>query len=251
MIVTNPELLAIQNSEVVPQLTLDCVIFGFHSGQLKVLLVKWKGTECWSLPGGTVRQNESLDDSASRILTQRIGLRNIFLRQFYTFGSTNRYDKQVVAEKLAALIPTHFWYDRAISVGYYALVNYLELEPTPDEMSDFCEWKGMDEVPALLFDHNEILKTALDCLRKEIGHQPIGLNLLPLKFTMPEMMRLYEAILGRRIDPRNFQKKILNSGVVIKCPEVKKGGAFRSPYLYTFDKEKYQEVLQSGGLFFI
>lgn len=243
--------MAIQNAEVIPQLTLDCVVFGFHSGHLKVLLVKWKGTDCWSLPGGMVRQSESLDESASRILTQRIGLGEIFLRQFHTFGSTKRYDKQIVAEKLATLIPAHLWYDRAISVGYYALVNYSEVSPKLDELSDLCVWKGLDNVPPLLFDHNEILKTALGHLRKEIGHQPIGLNLLPLKFTMPEMMRLYEAILGRKIDPRNFQKKILNSGVVKKCPEVKKGLAHRAPYLYAFDKAKYEEVLQSGGLFFI
>lgn len=251
MIVSNPELLAIQNSEVVPQLTLDCVIFGFHAGQLKVLLVKWKGTNFWSLPGGVVRQSESLNDAATRILTQRTGLVDIFLRQFHTFGDSNRYDKESVSEKLASVVPKHMWYDRAISVGYYALVNYAQVFPTPDEMSDSCEWRGLDELPELLFDHSGILKTALEYLRKEIAHQPVGLNLLPLKFTMPEMMRMYEAILGRKIDPRNFQKKILKSGIVIKSKEVKKGTAHRSPFFYYFDNKKYGEVLQSGSLFFI
>ena len=251
MIVSNLVLLAIQNSKVVPQLTLDCVIFGFDHGELKVLLVKWKGTSYWSLPGGIVLQNESLDESASRILNQRTGLEDIFLRQFHTFGGLDRYDRNDVAEKLAEVIPVHMWYDRAISVGYYALVNYAHVYPTPDELSDSCEWRGLDELPDLLFDHSQILQSALGHLRKEIGHQPVGLNLLPPKFTMPEMMRLYEVVLGRRIDPRNFQKKILKSGVVIKSEEVKKGTAHRSPFLYSFDKEKYEDVLQSGGLFFI
>jgi hypothetical protein len=251
MIVANPELLAIKNADVVPQLSLDCVIFGFSAGQLKVLLVKWRGTVYWSLPGGLVRQTESLEDAATRILTQRTGLENIFLRQFYTFGDIPRYDKQVVSDRLSALIPVSMWYDRAISVGYYALVDFAKVHPTADELSDSCDWKDLDEVPELLFDHSVILKTALDYLRKAIVYQPVGLNLLPDKFTMPEMMRLYEAILGRKIDPRNFQKKILKSGVVTKCDEVRKGTAHRSPYLYSFDRVRYEEVLQSGGLFFI
>lgn len=248
---SNPELLAVQNSEVVPQLSLDCVIFGFNSGQLKVLLVRWKGTNHWSLPGGLVRQNESLDDAANRILSQRTGLKNIYLRQFHTFGEINRYDKQAMAEKLASVVPKDMWYDRAISVGYYALVNYAEVFPTHDEISDSCDWKSFEELPDLLFDHAKILETGLTKLRKGIGHEPIGLNLLPPKFTMPEMMRMYEAILGRKIDPRNFQKKILKSGILIKSNEVKKGTAHRSPFLYHFDALKYEEVLQSGSLFFI
>lgn len=251
MIVNSPDFLSIQNSEVVPQLSLDCVIFGFDSGQLKVLLVRWKGTEHWSLPGGLVMQNESLDDSANRILTQRTGLQNIFLRQFHTFGETKRYDKEVLAEKLASVVPPHMWYERAISVGYYALVNYADVFPTHDDISDSCIWKSLEELPELLFDHAKILDTALAKLRREIGHEPIGLNLLPPKFTMPEMMRMYEAILGRKIDPRNFQKKILKSGILIKSNEVKKGTAHRSPFLYHFDTAKYEEMLQSGSFFFI
>jgi hypothetical protein len=109
----------------------------------------------------------------------------------------------------------------------------------------------LEEVPELLFDHNEILKKALHSLRLELSYLPVGYNLLSEKFTMPEMMRMYEAILGRKIDPRNFQKKILNSGIVIKLNEVKKGLAHKSPNLYSFDKVKYKEVLEDGGLFII
>ena len=242
---------AIQQAEAVPQLTLDCVIFGFHEGHLKVLLVRWKGTQYWSLPGGVVRKTESLDDSATRILRQRTGLAEIFLKQFYTFGATNRYDTREIARKLVGVIPEEYWYERAISVGYYALVDFAHVFPNPDDMSDACQWHGLESVPQLLFDHHAILEKALECLRRELSYQPIGLNLLPEKFTMPEMLRMYEAILARKIDPRNFQKKILNSGIVVKHNEVRKGKAHKAPNLYSFDRERYFGKLESGGLFFV
>jgi ADP-ribose pyrophosphatase YjhB (NUDIX family) len=234
-----------------PQLSLDCVIFGFHDGTLKVLLLKWKGCDYWSLPGGLLRQKESVDEAAVRILQERTGLGEIFLRQFYTFGKVERYNKDVVADRLSHIINPGSWYDRAISIGYYALVNYASVFPNPDPFTDECRWRDLWDIPELLFDHNEILNKALHSLRLELSYQPVGLNLLPEKFTMPEMMRMYEAILGRKIDPRNFQKKILNSGIVLKLDEVKKGFAHKSPFLYKFDKEKYKEVLEDGGLFII
>jgi len=242
--------ISLENLELVPQMTLDCVIFGFHDNALKVLLLNWKKTSYYSLPGGTVRQQESLDDAAKRILMERTGLEKIFLRQFHTFGNLERYDLAKIKKALGHLIQPELWYERAISVGYYALVDYEEVFPNPDALSESCDWWELKEVPDLLFDHNEILEKALHALRLELSFQPIGLNLLPEKFTMPDMMRMYEAILGKKIDPRNFQKKILKSGIVHKLDQVKRGVAHKSPYLYTFDKEKYKEVLKEGGLFF-
>lgn len=239
------------NKEVFPQLSLDCVIFGFHDGTLKVLLLKWKSFEYWSLPGGWIRQREDIDDAAIRILQERTGLDHIFLRQFYTFGKTERYDSQELADKLSYIIDPKAWFERTISIGYYALVDYAAVFPNPDEFTDECKWWDLEEVPELLFDHYEILKKALHSLRLELSYQPVGYNLLPEKFTMPEMMKMYEAILGRKIDPRNFQKKILHSGIVTKLDEVKRGVAHKSPYLYSFDRKKYQEVLEDGGLFII
>lgn len=237
--------------ELIPQLTLDCVIFGFHESSLKVLLLKWKGTDYYSLPGGTVKQEESLDDAAVRVLKERTGLEKIFLRQFYTFGKVERYDREEIKKKLAHLVNPDLWYKRPISVGYYALVDFEEVFPNPDLLSESCGWWDLGEVPELLFDHKEILVKALHALRLELSFQPVGLNLLPDKFTMPDMMRMYESILGKKIDPRNFQKKILKSGIVIKLDEVKKGVAHKSPFLYRFDANKYEEVLKEGGLFFI
>ncbi|MCH6201840.1 NUDIX domain-containing protein [Aquiflexum sp. LQ15W] len=237
------------NNEVFPQLSLDCVIFGFHDGTLKVLLLKWKASEYWSLPGGWIWQREDIDDAAIRILQERTGLDHIFLRQFYTFGKTKRYDSQELANMLSYIIDPKAWFERTISIGYYALVDYAAVFPNPDDFTEECKWWDLEVVPELLFDHNEILKKALHSLRLELSYQPVGYNLLPEKFTMPEMMKMYEAILGRKIDPRNFQKKILHSGIVTKLDEVKKGTAHKSPYLYKFDQQKYQEVLEDGGLF--
>jgi 8-oxo-dGTP diphosphatase len=237
--------------EVFPQLSLDCVIFGFKDGSLKVLLLKWKGNDFWSLPGGLLRQKESIDDAAVRILRERTGLVEIFLRQFYTFGKYERYNKKVLSERLSHLVDPDSWYERTISIGYYALVNYASVFPNPDQYTEECRWWDLQDVPELLFDHNDILNKALHSLRLELSYQPVGYNLLPEKFTMPEMMRMYEAILGRKIDPRNFQKKILHSGIVIRLEEVKKGVAHKSPYLYRFDENNYRRILEDGGLFII
>jgi 8-oxo-dGTP diphosphatase len=236
--------------DLIPQLSLDCVIFGFHEGMLKCLLLKWKGTQDWSLPGGLIRQTESIDAAATRVLKERTGLGEIFLNQFHTFGKVKRYDKNLLQQKLEHIIDVHLWYERAISIGYYALVNFSEVSPNPDQFTDECVWWELNDLPHLLFDHREIIHKALQSLRKELSYQPVGYNLLPIKFTMPELMRLYEAILDRKIDPRNFQKKILKSGIVDRLDEVKKGVAHKSPYLYSFNKKKYEEVLGEGGLFF-
>ncbi|EOZ93613.1 putative Nudix-like regulator [Indibacter alkaliphilus LW1] len=244
---TGPE----QSIGGIPQLSLDCVIFGFHDSSLKVLLLKWKDIGEWSLPGGYIKQTESVDDAAIRVLKERTALDKIFLRQFYTFGKVKRYDNELIKKKLAHLVSDHIWLDRVVSVGYYALVDYEKVFPTPDRFTESCDWVDLDDVPELLFDHNEILTKALKALRLELSFQPIGLNLLPDKFTMPDMLRMYEAILDKKIDPRNFQKKILKTGIVIRLPEVKKGVAHKSPYLYKFDKKRYTEVLEEGGLFFV
>ncbi|ERM81619.1 hypothetical protein P872_19890 [Rhodonellum psychrophilum GCM71 = DSM 17998] len=237
--------------DLIPQLSLDCVIFGFHDGLLKILLLRWKETEEWSLPGGIVLQRESVDDAANRVLMERTGLTEIFLKQFHTFGDLHRYDKKELQDKLGHVISTEHWYDRAVSIGYFALVDYAMVFPNPDKYTDECKWVDLKEVPKLLFDHNAILEKAIQSLRRELSFQPLGYNLLPEKFTMPELMRLYEAVLDKKIDPRNFQKKILKSGIVIRLEEVKRGLAHKSPFLYRFDKERYEEVLEDGGLFFV
>lgn len=239
-----------QHATIVPQLSVDCVVFGFHAGNLKVLLLRWKATDLWSLPGGVVWQHESVDDAAQRVLQERTGLDKIYLRQFHAFGDLGRYDKQFLVDQLGHVIDPNLWFDRTVSIGYFALVDYEAVHPNPDAFTDECRWWDLNDVKELLFDHCNILQVALRHLQLELSFQPIGINLLPEKFTMPEMLRLYESVLGKVIDPRNFQKKILKSGVVIKLDEVKKGTAHKRPFLYKFDLPRYKELVREGGLFF-
>ncbi len=232
-----------------PHVSVDCVIFGFHGGDLKVLLTKWKHVDAWSLPGGPVRRTESVDAAAHSVLKARTGLSRIFLQQFHAFGGTDRNE--------AALLPllerlglgdtsARSLTERTVSIGYYALVDYLSVTPTPDLASEACRWWDVHDHPPLQFDHDAIVATALATLRRQLSHQPIGRSLLPEKFTMPELQKLYESVLGRPLDRRNFQKKILDLGIVERLGERRTGGAHRAPYLYRFDARKYEAALEAG-----
>jgi ADP-ribose pyrophosphatase YjhB (NUDIX family) len=222
-----------------PHVSVDCVIFGFHENQLKVLLLKWKEGP-WCLPGGFVRHAEAVDESAVRTLRERTGLADIYLQQFYTFGDPLR-------EKGKKIKPARSWVNkRFITVGYYALVEFSTVHPIPDFLSEACTWWDIRKVPELLYDHNLIVLKALDVLRQDLNDHPIGYNLLPPKFTMPELQRLYETILDEKLDRRNFQKRMLGLGILIRLKERKTGGAYRAPYLYRFDKKKYEKALKIG-----
>lgn len=238
--------------EYVPNLSVDCVILGFHDGEIKVLLVKWKHTEHWSLPGGFVRRTESLDDAAHRVLRERTQLRDLYLQQFYTFGALDRNEGVVneLLEKQGLSPPDDLWLtDRVVSVGYYALVDFSRVTPVPDAFSEVCEWYDLGMKPSLLFDHDHIVARARSTLRRQLRHQPIGYNLLPEKFTMPELRQLYETILGESLDRRNFQKKMLGLGILERLDERRRGGAHRAPYLYRFDQEQYEHARREGLAF--
>ncbi len=236
-------------SQFVDHLSLDCVVFGFHQNQLKVLLLLMKNSKEWSLPGGFIKEDESIELAATRVLNERTGLKNIFLKQFEIFSDPNRAERN---SEFMELInnsddPKLKWFSqRFVTVGYYALVNFSKANPTPDFLSDSCEWKNLDEINTLILDHNQILNKALDTLRLQLNYQPIGYNLLPSKFTMPELQKLYETILGKQLDRRNFQRKILSYKILNKLEERKTGGAYKAPYLYEFHLENYQKALQNG-----
>jgi 8-oxo-dGTP diphosphatase len=136
--------------------------------------------------------------------------------------------------------------DRFVTVGYYALVEYSKVKPKPDWLSDECTWWDIHSIPSLVYDHNEILEKALEVLQLSLNDHPIGYNLLPEKFTMPELQRLYETILDKAIDRRNFQKKLLSLDILVRLEERKTGGAHKAPYLYRFDKRKYDRALKEG-----
>ncbi|WP_426092839.1 NUDIX hydrolase [Flavobacterium sp. DSR3-2] len=233
-----------------PGLSIDCVIFGFHDNQLKVLLIKTKYSDKWALPGGFVPINEDIDQAAVTVLNCRTGLKGIFLRQFSTFGAarrTNIVTSNSVLEFYGIPLDEGKWYaSRFVTVGYYALVDFLQTIPQPLDNNEIVEWIDHNAVPELILDHRQILDTALKTLRMELNLMPVGYNLLPEKFTIPELQKLYETILGRKLDRRNFLRKITAIGILTKLDEKKSNVAHKAPNLYSFDKEKYEEVVKNG-----
>jgi ADP-ribose pyrophosphatase YjhB (NUDIX family) len=223
--------------DFVPNLSVDCAILGFHDGELKVLLLRWKGSNEWSLPGGFVRQDEPLDDAAARVLRERTGLDRIYLKQFHAFGGTDRREAALgtVFGKLGIEVPHGHWMlRRVIAVGYVALVDFAEAVPTPDFFSDECRWWDLHDHPPLLFDHDAIVARGIETVRMQMESAPIAANLLPEKFTMPELQRLYETVSGKPLDRRNFNKWVRERGLVERLPERKFGRAHRAPFLYRF-----------------
>ena len=222
----------------------DCVIFGFHENELRVLLLKWKGDGPWCLPGGFIKHEESLEQSVTRIVKLRTGLDNIFMRQFHVFSAPDRERKK------ASMPYASFdgWLmERFITVGFYALVEFSKVSPKADMFSSECRWWDIHSVPKSMFlDHNEIFEKALHTLRMSLNDHPIGYELLPTKFTMPELQRLYETILDKSLDRRNFQKKMLSLGILERLKERKLGGAHKAPFLYKFNKARYDKALKQG-----
>jgi 8-oxo-dGTP diphosphatase len=224
-----------------PHLSIDCVVFGFYDAALKVLVVKIKEDKLWALPGGYVLKTENLSEAANRILRERTGAENIYLQQFSVFSDLNR--SEGFFEKYEDAIWNK---QRFISIGFYALVDFSKVNLVIDDFSDACEWKSIDELPELMMDHGSIYDKALVTLRKQLNYKPIGLNLLPEKFTMPELQKLYEIILGKKLNRGNFYRKMLRYDILVKLDEIRKGGAHKAPDLYKFDVEKYQNALKDG-----
>ncbi|CAN5348849.1 NUDIX domain-containing protein [soil metagenome] len=227
-------------------LSIDCVIFGFHNNQLKVLLLEWTDTRQWCLPGGFIQKKEHIDQAAIRILNSRTGLDSIRLNQFYTFGDPNRERGTQKTKRFKKINATSWFLERFITIGYWALVEFSKVVPSPDELSSACRWWNIDEVPPLMLDHNLILNKALGSLQQNLNDFPIGKELLPHKFTMPDLQSLYETILNKKLDRRNFQKKILALDILDRLEERKQGGAHKAPYLYSFNAKKYQKALKQG-----
>jgi 8-oxo-dGTP diphosphatase len=238
-----------------PSVSIDFVIFGFHEGQLKVLLLRLPSSDAWWLPGGRIKHQENLEEAAYRSLRERTGLAEVFLQQFYTFGNVKRNTYYAIEETLTKLginlEDMQGLSVRDVSVGYYALVEYTNVNPKPDLFSEESRWWNVDEVPRLLFDHNEMIQLALKTLRRQLSYQPIGYNLLPEKFTMPQLQQLYETILGRSLDRRNFQKRILGYDILERLEERKHIGAHKAPYLYRFNLQNYQKALAEEQLFVV
>jgi ADP-ribose pyrophosphatase YjhB (NUDIX family) len=234
---------------------VDNVILGYHDRELKVLLQQPISLDKWTVTGGYIKRTESIEEAADRIARLRTGLKNLFLQQFRSFGNPERgIDSGKNPENMSKLsgieIPPDLWiFDRFVSVGFYTLTEFSMVEIKKWSHDADCRWWPVNDLPPKMFDHQLIITEALRSLRMHIAFFPIGYELLPEKFTLPEINRLYATILGRPLDERNFQKRLLTSGVVVKTAETRKIGAHRSPFLYKFDKQRYDEGLKSGIVF--
>jgi 8-oxo-dGTP diphosphatase len=216
-------------------LTVDCVVFGFDGGELKILLIQrgiepFKGE--WALPGGFVDPGETLDEAALRELKEETGLENVFLEQLYTFGAVMRDPRE-----------------RVVSVAYVALVQPDDHTTQAQTDADDARWFHTSDIPELAFDHSEILTMGISRLRGKLRYEPIGFELLPEKFTLPQLQKLYESVLGNELDKRNFRKKVLSFDLLIPLDEKLREGPHRPAQLYRFNPERYEELKNEGFLF--
>ena len=216
----------------------DSVVFGFSGEKLKILLIKYHNTGLYALPGGFVKDDEDLNDAVRRGLKERTALENIYLEQFYAFGDRKRHHPQTLRTILKAngFNPSsaHWLLDRFISIAYYALINYNDVIPKPDSLSDSCEWYELGKLPRLMLDHRTIVQKALETLRNNLDRQLVGKNLLHRRFTMSELQKVYEAILGEKLHRTNFQRKMLSLGILKRHEKQFSGKAHKAPYLYSF-----------------
>ncbi|MDC0712397.1 NUDIX domain-containing protein [Stigmatella sp. ncwal1] len=215
-----------------PAVTVDCVVFGLDEEDLKVLLIQ-RGAEPflgkWALPGGFVRMEESLEDAARRELEEEAGIRPNHLEQLYTFGALGRDPR-----------------GRVITVAYFVLVKLSDYRPRAASDAREAAWFSVWDTPKLAFDHAEVLTTALQRLKGKVRYQPIGFELLPPKFTLTQLQRLYETVLERQLDKRNFRKKILAMDLLEELDEVEQDVSHRAARLYRFDHRKYKQLEKAG-----
>lgn len=244
------ELLSKPEAHFLPSVSIDNVIFGFHDNELKVLLLQSKARGDWGLPGGYVYKEEDVEEAAARILENRTKLQDIFLQQFHVFGNTSRTNLKLLKETFKTLVPElssdNWFLQRFISIGYYALVAFDKVIPQADELSIACAWHSLNVLPELMLDHRLIIEKALQMLRLQLSNQPIAYNLLPEEFTLGNLQVIYEAILGRKLDRANFNRKVLGYGVLEKREKLFSGAAHKAPYLYAYNKQKYFKALQDG-----
>ena len=199
---------------------------------MKVLLIRRDlppFEDKWALPGGFVRLDETLDEAARRELQEETSLERVFLEQLYTFGGIDRDPRE-----------------RVITVAYYALVRLSDHRVQAATDARDAVWFAMDDLPPLAFDHDQILETAHQRLQGKVRYQPIGFELLPPKFTLTQLQKLYEIVLGRVLDKRNFRKKIQGMGILEELDEVEKDVAHRAARLYRFDKKEYGRMVKQG-----
>lgn len=213
---------------------VDCIIFGFHNDELKLLLIKRdfepeKGK--WSLVGGFLQPKETSGDAAKRVLNQLTGLNDVYMRQVKTFTDPDRDPVE-----------------RTISIAYYALINIEDHDRELREKNS-AHWVALADIPNLIFDHEEMVRMAIKEIQYKTSVQPVGFELLPPKFTMRQLQKLYEAIYQEELDKRNFTKKINKLDILVKLEEKDMSSSRKGSYLFEFDKDKYEAKVQNGFSF--
>jgi 8-oxo-dGTP diphosphatase len=213
---------------------VDCIIFGFDGTKLKALLIRRdfepeKGK--WSLMGGFVNKKESVDESAARVLKELTGLTNVYMEQLYCFGDTKRDSA-----------------GRVVSVAYFALIN-IEDYTSQLVSTHEAKWFPLESIPSVIFDHKQMIKKAKEMLRHKVANHPVGFELLPRKFTLPQLLNLYQAIHHTKLDKRNFTRKILSLGILKKLGEKEKETSRKGAFYYTFDRVKYKRLEHEGMKF--
>lgn len=227
-------------------LSIDCAIFGYDERELKVLILEFENTDLHALPGGFIKQDEDINEAASRILYERTGLKDIFLSQFKTFGKQDRHDdekmKMIMENNDIKYEDDHFLLGRFVSIGYVALVDYKRVEPKPGILSSKLTWHDLDSVPSLFQDHQHIIDEAMLFLRNHVDDKLLGANLLVDTFTMKDLQKLHETVLGEQLHRTGFHRKMMDSGHLERLGKKKTGRAHRSPYLYRFSKGKDEKT---------
>ncbi|APD06365.1 8-oxo-dGTP diphosphatase [Flavobacteriaceae bacterium UJ101] len=212
-------------------LAVDCIIFGFDMNSIKLLLFKrkvepFKGS--WSLIGAFMRKDLTLNKCAKQILLESTGLKDVYLEEIKTYSEIDRDSGE-----------------RVISVSYFSLIRIDELKIKEAKQYD-AHWFDLEEIPELIFDHKIMVEDAIEKLRKKARYQPIGFNLLPEKFTIPQLQILYECIHQKSLDMRNFRKKIMSLDILTKTDEKDTSGSKKGAFLYSFNKEKFQKLIEKG-----
>lgn len=212
-------------------IAVDCIIFGFEEDRLKLLLFKRKIEPFkakWSLIGRFLKADESIDNAAKRVLKESTGLNNVYLEAFSNYGTVNRDSG-----------------GRVISLAHYALIRVDDQQKSLTATHQ-ARWFDIDMIPDLILDHNLMVNDALDKLRRKARYQPLGFELLPKKFTIPQLKKLYDAVYQKSLDRRNFRKRILSMNILNKLDEKDKSTSKKGAYLYEFDKDKYELLTAKG-----
>ncbi len=227
-----------------PNLSVDLVIIGYEDGVLKCLLLQMG--DKWLLPGGHIRIEESVGDAAIRILKERTGLDDPYLKFFSVFGDHNRKftrEWKAFLKKSGMNWKDDYWVNaRFVTLAYYSLVNVAQTHPAVGGFDESFAWFNFDALPAMWMDHRSIVEAARNRLKEDIRQQPVFHNLLPDPFTMPELHQLHQTILEEQLDRSRFQKKMLASGMFARLPKRQKQSPGRNPYQYTFKLEQKEDT---------